>query len=940
MIFTDRTITVRKGESRIDEPIVVYRGDYELEVRFTILNSRFKFKSGVNMIESEKASYGQLAILTPYGGNIFSDTVRCNDGSVTFVLTADMLNQIEEVGLYSFQIRLMDYNKESRVSIPPIVFGIEVREPIASEDHDNSVNNAIVGYSIAKVVNPKEENVGDTFDGSGNYNKTKWETGDRISEGKLNKIEDAIDKVNRNEIGNTVTLSKRIDNNFNVLDATKADITDVTILTNRIDNMSRLDDGSTTGDAELIDARVGRDGKVYANAGSAIREQCDDIYDTINHIKNFAINNYAIPNTYNEVGYLSKNGSILADTSTHSIVSDKIPCNPGWSFSYAGRGDANAVSWILYNGNVVVDFGQYKSTSYLDRTIVMIPENVDFVQFASYEYIPTNNDIIYHLELLYDGKDENASIDYSNLSHEIRKAIPVKKNNIPLSGLTEYTNGYLDVNGMLIDSPGTSYKYYSMKVSTTDVFSYKTDVQYKIAPYAFYDENGNILEVGGDRVNNMNLVKLYFDEIIPPKDAVNMILCSATDNIELYRLSPVDFQEALSAHEYKGVDLELMDILDNYNVIEGEYLHGNGGFTSAANAVHTDFIPINEHDVYYITAHSNYSTCIICIYDDEKILLGNKGYAKNEGETTWIDECLLTSDILEEYPEAYYIVIGSYNTKPEYELGLKTRRNMTVCDMVNKLNDKIENVENRVSSGIGNVLYGKKWVACGDSFTEGDFSGFVDENGLSGVNSPAIYDFNRGMYKTYPWWIAERNNMILINEAKCGSTMALSNDYLNGTNPNINHRQPFSLNRYKNIPLDTDYLTLWFGLNETKTPLGTLDDSDNTTIIGAWNVVLEYFLTNMPYCKIGIVISDGWLSDEYANGIISVAEYWGIPYLDLRNDPKVPLMIGGRGGSINLNNRARILRNKAFYVTENNSHPNVKAHEYQSTFIEHWMRSL
>ena len=232
MIFTDRTITVRKGESRIDEPIVVYRGDYELEVRFIILNSRFKFMSGTNMIESEKASYGQLAILTPYGGNIFSDVVRCNDGSVTFTLTAEMLNQIEEVGLYSFQIRLMDYNKESRVSIPPIEFGIEVREPIASEDHDNSVNNAIVGYSIAKVVDPKEENVGDTFDESGNYNKTKWETGDRISEGKLNKIEDAIDKINKNEVNNTAVLSKRIDNNFNVLDSTKVDKNEIFSMAN------------------------------------------------------------------------------------------------------------------------------------------------------------------------------------------------------------------------------------------------------------------------------------------------------------------------------------------------------------------------------------------------------------------------------------------------------------------------------------------------------------------------------------------------------------------------------------------------------------------------------------------------------------------------------------------------------------------------------------
>ena len=267
MIFTDRTITVRKGESRIDEPIVVYRGDYELEVRFTILNSRFKFMSGTNMIESEKASYGQLAILTPYGGNIFSDIVRCNDGSVTFVLTAEMLNQIEEVGLYSFQIRLMDYNKESRVSIPPIEFGIEIREPIASEDHDNSVNNAIVGYSIAKVVDPKEEKVGDTFDGSGNYNKTKWKTGDRISQGKLNKIEDAIDSINRNEIQNTTMLSKRVDNGFNVLDSTKADIYMVENVKSQLDELV-INDGTDI--SEVVQSRVNLYGNIFYNLNNRL----------------------------------------------------------------------------------------------------------------------------------------------------------------------------------------------------------------------------------------------------------------------------------------------------------------------------------------------------------------------------------------------------------------------------------------------------------------------------------------------------------------------------------------------------------------------------------------------------------------------------------------------------------------------------------------------
>ena len=108
MIYTERVITVRKGESAIDEPIVVYRGDYELEIRFTITNSKLKYSSTKNLIEVEKASYGQLAILTPYGGNIFSNISKCSDGTVTFTLTKEMLNQIEEVGLYSFQIRFND----------------------------------------------------------------------------------------------------------------------------------------------------------------------------------------------------------------------------------------------------------------------------------------------------------------------------------------------------------------------------------------------------------------------------------------------------------------------------------------------------------------------------------------------------------------------------------------------------------------------------------------------------------------------------------------------------------------------------------------------------------------------------------------------------------------------------------------------------------------
>lgn len=244
MIFTERQITVRKDKSSINEPVILYRGDYEVSIRFTITESKFRFKSGVNLVDSEKASHGQLAILTPYGGNVFSEIVKCEDGTVTFTLTKEMIDQLEEVGLYSFQIRLFDYYRESRVSIPPVEFGIEVREPVASEDQNNEVGDAIVGYSIArypisKVTDGLNEDVPNTFDNNGNYNKTEWETGDRISEGRLNKIEDAIDKINQNEINDKNFLNKQMTSNFNVLQ-------------NQIDNMV-IESGGT--DAEVEQAR-------------------------------------------------------------------------------------------------------------------------------------------------------------------------------------------------------------------------------------------------------------------------------------------------------------------------------------------------------------------------------------------------------------------------------------------------------------------------------------------------------------------------------------------------------------------------------------------------------------------------------------------------------------------------------------------------------------
>ena len=47
MIFTDRTVIVQKGTSSINDTIVLYRGDKNVEIRFTLSEgSPFRYSSG------------------------------------------------------------------------------------------------------------------------------------------------------------------------------------------------------------------------------------------------------------------------------------------------------------------------------------------------------------------------------------------------------------------------------------------------------------------------------------------------------------------------------------------------------------------------------------------------------------------------------------------------------------------------------------------------------------------------------------------------------------------------------------------------------------------------------------------------------------------------------------------------------------------------------
>ena len=682
--------------------------------------------------------------------------------------------------------------------------------------------------------------------------------------------------------------------------------------------------GTSSGDAaaEVAQARVNANGETFGT----LKERLDvaDVTDdelkevckttpiiSLSKNSNFYCNSVDVGASVaiNDIEYYVKrtDGTVVDDTTEERYFCKEISVKEGETYYVSSIIRYWVSAFAVYDttGNIIsYDNGDRSEDKLKVKRKIVIPHGGTTLRV--FTYYPADKESI-KIMRISELIDLNVKDD---LPYPIKIADEVEKKLTWISG--EYFT--LDNNDNLQIVSDSTFSYAKIEVKRNDVLRIVGATHWGSKCYAEISETDDVIYITDSELNVKNITHddiyvaktngtIYInksnDFAIPTK--VYTVKSDALCSDECKKIS-----ESLTPNEEVSVELTWNN--GYYNITTGKIVDADK--TALKHAI----VSLEKGKTYHITGKSSWQALNFIVVDDNNTVVGSS------------DSSAISGNLVH---DMYFDSNGTYMM---YVNSLEAYTNATTVKEV---------VSYKPVSDTGNVLFGKKWVACGDSFTEGDFTGYVDDNGFAGKDSQYIYDASSGMYKTYPYWIGKRNKMTVINEAKCGSVLALDKTYVDDpTNVDINTKNPFSYERYKNIPNDADYITIWFGINDSyNCYLGTENDTTNETFYGAWDVVLRYLITNHPYAKIGIIVTESTNGNEWRDAIRQRARKWGIPVLDMMGNESVP-PIFGRESTLGMCDEAINLRKNSFIVSDTNRHPNLEAHKYQSTFIENWLRSL
>ena len=136
------------------------------------------------------------------------------------------------------------------------------------------------------------------FDSNGNYNKTNWKTGDKITSNKLNKIEESLEIINNNDIERHKEADERLDaleeqkevieERFDALEEQKE------VIEERFDELEDLvNQGKADMKAQVAEVEADLEG---------LHAKDDELSEQLAYIENTKVNYFITPEMFGAVG--------------------------------------------------------------------------------------------------------------------------------------------------------------------------------------------------------------------------------------------------------------------------------------------------------------------------------------------------------------------------------------------------------------------------------------------------------------------------------------------------------------------------------------------------------------------------------------------------------------------------------------------------------------